>query len=278
MAGRRALRPLPLRFGAGLGALLLAVWGGLWWTNRPDGRFHLIVPAIPGDGVLLKSGGAVALIDGGADGTAVATWLGDELPLGRRQIDLLVLTRADGTTLPGQLAAVRRYHIGRALLVRPDRPQPLWDELVRLLGEQGTPVHMARTGDQVALAGAGGPDARIEVLAATGGRLLLRLELDEQRVLLFQSLGAEPLPAIREPRKVAVVLYPWRRATHDLERAALRPAVIIFGEAPGKTLQATMAARQVGAARLLHEALDGRIDLQFGADALEVVTERRQEN
>src|SRR3954453_11490908 len=120
MATQRRLRPLSLRVGALLGVLGAVVAFGLWWTNRTDGRAHIIVPPIAGDGLLLKSaGGQFALVDGGSDGQAVASWLGHELPLGRRQLDLLVLTRADRTTLPGQLAAARRYHIVQALLVKP---------------------------------------------------------------------------------------------------------------------------------------------------------------
>src|SRR5918997_263995 len=77
----RGLRPLPLRAAVLGSALALVVSAGLWWTNRGDGRLHLIAPVIPGDGFLLKSpGGQVALIDGGADGSAVASWLGGELP------------------------------------------------------------------------------------------------------------------------------------------------------------------------------------------------------
>src|SRR3954447_8546970 len=134
MAAHRRLRPLSLRAGALLAALVAVVAFGLWWTGRNDGNAHIIVPPIAGDGLLLKSaGGQIALIDGGADGGAVASWLGQELPLGRRQLDLLILTRADSTTLPGQLAAARRYHILQALLARPQKAEPQWDELVRLL-------------------------------------------------------------------------------------------------------------------------------------------------
>src|SRR4051812_29092814 len=121
MASRRSLiRPLPLRLGLAGCALVLVVWSGLWWTGRSDGRLHLIFPAQGGDGILLEGAhGEIAVVDGGADGAAFADWLGRTLPLGRRRIDLLLLTRADSTTLPGQLAAVRRYSIGRAVLVRP---------------------------------------------------------------------------------------------------------------------------------------------------------------
>src|SRR5919202_5894510 len=127
--------------------VLLSVPAALWWTNRSDGRLHLIVPALAGDGALIRTAsGQVALIDGGSDGAAVANWLGRELPLGRHAIDLLVQTRVDPTTLPEQLAAARRYHFRTAVLVRPGKKDPSWDELVRLLREQGTSVRIAHTG------------------------------------------------------------------------------------------------------------------------------------
>src|SRR5215212_760299 len=119
MASRRPLlRPLPLRIGLAGCALMLVVWSGIWWTGRSDGRLHLIFPVQSGDGILIKGAhGELAVVDGGAEGTTFADWLGRTLPLGRRRIDLLLLTRADRTTLPGQLAAVRRYSVGRAVLV-----------------------------------------------------------------------------------------------------------------------------------------------------------------
>src|SRR5687767_3654924 len=145
------LRPLPLRLGLAGCVLVLVVSGGLWWTGRTDGRLHLLFPVLPGDGILVKgASGEGAVIDGGTDGAGFVSWLGQRLPLGRRRIDLLVLTRADGTTLPGQLALVRRYTVDGAVLVRPVKPTTQWIELVRTLEEQGTSVHMAATGDQLA--------------------------------------------------------------------------------------------------------------------------------
>ena len=267
------LQPLPLRAGALLGALMLVVAGALLWSSRSDNRLHLIVPAIPGDGLLLRaSGGQIALIDGGADGTAVASWLGSELPLWQRRIDVLILTRADETTLPGQLAAARRYRVGQAILAQPGEPQPLWDELVRLLREQGTPVHAAQVGDRIVL----GPEAILQVLTVANGRLTLDLTTGAGRVLLFQSLAdGQDLPRPgRGP--VAAAIYPWRRTAPDPALQELAPQAIIFGEQPGTDPQLSLAERRVGAAKLLHEALDGRIDLSFDEQGMHVAVARRR--
>ena len=263
---------MPLRAAVLGSALALVVSAGLWWTNRGDGRLHLIAPVIPGDGFLLKSpGGQVALIDGGADGSAVASWLGGELPLGQRQIDLLLPTRADTTTLPGQLAAVRRYRIEEAVLVQPVDRQPLWDELVRMLAEQGTPVHIVRDGDRFGLAGARGqPAAVLRIITAVDGRLTLELVVGPSRLLLLQSLSDQQLPATIGREPVAAIIYPWRRSPIDPVLQALTPEVIVFGEQPGSDPHLTLAERRVGSARLLHEALHGRIDLQFDSAGIHI--------
>ena len=142
-------RTVSLRLTALACVVILGIPTALWWTNRSNGRLHLIVLALAGDGALIRTAaGQIALIDGGADGAAVANWLGRELPLGRHAIDLLVQTRVGRTTLPGQLAAARRYHFRTAVLVRPGKKDPSWDELVRLLREQGTSVRVAHAGER----------------------------------------------------------------------------------------------------------------------------------
>jgi hypothetical protein len=256
--------------------LLLAVSGSLWWASHADGRTHLIVPTLPGDGLLIKSPrGQFALVDGGADGAAVANWLGQELPLGRRTIDLLVATRADNTTLPGQLAAARRYHIQRAVLVEPHASDPAWDELVRLMRAQGTVVTLAHGGERFSLDGADQQAIAWRVLAVNAGRATLELTAGRQRVLLLQSLGNEPIPAGVARVPAAAILYPWRRDPRDPALAALAPRVVIFSEQPGAAPQLTMAERAIGTARLLHEALDGRIELVFDSSGIQVNVERQ---
>ena len=248
-----------MKIGVLLCALLLVVSGALWWAGRSDGRLHLLIPALPGDGVLVKAGGGeIALIDGGADGAALANWLGHTMGLGRRRIDLLLQTRADATTLPGQLAAARRYDVGRAVLVRPLTPEPLWDELVLVLEERDVPIHFARAGDRLSLGTTANGGAMLEVLTVARGRATLSLTAGSTRALLLQSLGDEQLPDAARRGPVAALLYPWRRPTRDPALDGLRPAVIVFGEQPGDGPQLTLAERRVGTATLLHEASTGR--------------------
>jgi hypothetical protein len=271
-------RAVPLRLAALACVVLLGIPTALWWTNRSDGRLHLIVPALAGDGALLRTAaGEIALIDGGADGAAVANWLGRELPLGRHQIDLLVQTRVDRTTMPGELAATRRYHIRTAVLVRPGKKDASWDELVRLLREQGTAVHVAQAGERFSMEGGTAKDPAIfELMAVAGDHALLGLTYQSARLLFLQSIRNEPIPSTVGEEHVSAIIWPWRRSTHDPMLQRLAPQAVIFGEQPGSDPHLTLAERHVGAARLFHEALDGRIDLAFDAAGIRVSVEQRR--
>jgi hypothetical protein len=261
------MRPLPLRFGLAGCGLVLALGFALWRSGGADGRLHIITPSLAGDGVLVVGPeGQTALIDGGTDGAAVASWLGEELPFSRR-LDLLVLTRADRATLPGQVAAARRYEIGGAVLVRPVEPDPLWDELVRLLREQGVPVRYAAKGDQIRWRSQNADDAvTFEVLDVHQERLAIALATEAGRALMFQSVG-DWTPTVAASSRVLALFYPGRRTTFDGVLQSLTPSVVVFGERIGDEAQRRFAERGFGAARLLHEATDGRIEL--------IVEERR---
>jgi hypothetical protein len=249
----------------------------LWRSGRVDGRLHLVVPQLAGDGILLVApNGQTALIDGGTDGAAVANWLGQELPFARRHLDLLVLTRADRTTLPGQVAVVRRYAIGKAFLARPAKADPLWDELVQQLRAQNVPIQFPEAGDHVSLgANAAHAPVTFRVLSKTEERLTLSVDTGTDEILLLQSLGDEN-PVVGAAR-ATVLFYPWRRTTFDPRIQALDPKVVVFGDRPGIDPQRSFAERRIGSARLLHEAVDGRIELMLDEQGIRVMTQQREQ-
>lgn len=133
----------------------------LAWLTWPDDRLHIFFLDTSGDAVLIQApGGKYALIDGGEDPTRLALFLGQHLPFWQRTLDVVILTRADGARLPGQVAALRRYRAMLVLAPPPGTPQRgeqappiqnLGDEWARLLQEQRTPVHTARVGDRLHL-------------------------------------------------------------------------------------------------------------------------------
>lgn len=275
MDARHHGRPLLLRVGVIGCAVVLCVGAGLWWTNRSDGRFHLLAPALRGDGFLLRTpGGRIVLIDGGTSGSEIANWLGHAVPLGRRDLDMIVLTRDDPSTITGLLAAVRRYRIRQALLVRPDRPSASWTELLERLHTMSAQVHFAHDGDRLLVQDSPTTEANIfEVLTARDGRLTLNLKVGSNQIMFLHSLPSGGLsPHLHGP--VAALTYPWRRTTRDAVLQRLAPQMVIFGEQPGVDPELTMADRRIGGARLLHEALDGSIDLRLTKDKIDVKTEK----
>lgn len=244
--------------------VVLVIGIAIWWYDRADGRLHLVMPPLDGDGILVVApGGQTVLVDGGSDGAAVATWLGRELPF-RRRLDLLVLTRADRTTLPGHLAAARRYAIGAAVLVRPSRPDPQWHELVRLLQLRRVPIRYPQTGERLRLVTSGEDSIVLRVLGTNGERLALLVGAGSTSVALFHSLGT-PTPTVPAASSVSVLFYPWRRSVFDPAIQRLAPAVVVYGEQPGTDPRRSFAERRIGAARLLHEAIDGRIEVVVDA-------------
>lgn len=254
------LRPLPLRFSLATLALLGIVLGARFGSG-PSEQLRLIMPPLPGDGaLLLLPDGRSLLIDGGADGAALSTWLGNTLPFGARRIDALVLTRADASTLPGQLAALKRYAVGAALLPPTERRSSSLDAWRQLLEEQGTIIKTATAGDGLQLGA-----CTLRVMAEHAGRATLGLRCGAAVVYFWQSLDdeGEVLLARQPVAPAAAVVYPWGRSTQTALLDRAQPQRIVFGEGGDATLKLTWIERQRAGAQLLHEAVDGQIELRL---------------
>jgi beta-lactamase superfamily II metal-dependent hydrolase len=165
------LRSIPLRWSLAAIAVLGVLLGRLV-LSQPNGTLQIMLPAIPGDGALVVTPqGHTLLIDGGEDGAALATWLGEHVPFGQRRIDAVVLTRPTDQTLPGQLAAIKRYEVGSAFVVAGEDPSDQMTAWRQLLNERGTPIQVLAAGQRVPVG-----KCAFDVLTANNGHATFRLD------------------------------------------------------------------------------------------------------
>lgn len=181
------IRPLPLRLSLGLAVLLALVFSALLIGGQRPSQLRILVPAIPGDAALITTpNGETVLIDGGEDGATLATWLGNALPFGQRHLDVIILTRPDAKTLPGQLAALKRYRVGMALMAATEEnnsSQAAWWDL--LAAQSITPQPLA-AGDRLTLG-----QCTLDTLTEHEGRLTLALRCGTTTAHFLQSIDDE---------------------------------------------------------------------------------------
>lgn len=266
-------------------ALLLAV---VAWRAQPDGNLHVFFLDTPGDAVLIQTPrGRYALIDGGSDPATLALHLGQQMPFWQRTLAAVVLTQADHGRLPGQVAALRRYHTELALVSphfvqqasRQANPQSEIQSLttvwLQLVTEQGTAVHPVQPGLALNLDG-----AVLTVLAVGDDReagLVLRLDHGVTSVVLDGAGGEideDALLAGAQP--VTAVAYPWQREMNTPLLAAWQPQAIIFTTAYEADAPAllTLHERALNGAALYHPRLNGTTELVSNGQRAWIVTTR----
>jgi beta-lactamase superfamily II metal-dependent hydrolase len=242
-------------------AILALVLALLAWRAWPSRQLRVIFLETKGDAALIQTpSGGYVLIDGGGDPAALAAAIGRQLPFWRRTLDLVVLTAADGTHLPGQVAALARYRARMVIAPAILKRGALIDEWQRLLTEQHTPIRSARAGQRLDIGG-----ATLRVLAAGAGDeggLVLRLDYGATSVVFDHSGGAadeETLTAGLRP--ASLLVFPWQREAHTAFVAALHPRAIVLadGQQADKPIEQTFVERAIGGAALYHERLDGAI-------------------
>jgi beta-lactamase superfamily II metal-dependent hydrolase len=234
----------------------------LAWRSWPDGRLRVIFLETRGDAALIQTpSGGYVLIDGGSDPAALAAALGRQMPFWHRALDMVVLTTAEGSSLPGAIAALTHYRAGGAIVPHNLKHGAWSDEWRHLLAEQHTPLHVARAGDRVNLGG-----ATLRVLASGDGDedgLVLRLDYGATSVVFDQSGGPaeEGALAARSLRPASLLVFPWQRDPHVEFVAALRPASMVLsdGRQADQPAELTFVERAIGGATLYHERLDGTI-------------------
>jgi beta-lactamase superfamily II metal-dependent hydrolase len=258
-------------------ALLALALGLLTWRSWPDGRLRVIFLETKGDAALIQTpAGGYVLIDGGADPAALAAALGRQMPFWRRSLDAVILTAADGAHMPGQVAALARYHARLAIAPPAVGRGALAEEWRRLLDEQAVTVLAARAGQRIDLG-----EAALRVLAVSDGKeagMVLRLDYGGTSVVFDQS-GAEAdeeALAAQKLRPASLLAFPWQRDPRAAIVAALRPRALVLtdGQQADKPIEQTFVERAVGGASLYHERLDGAITWVSDGSRAWVETER----
>lgn len=129
------------------------VWSLVLAQGAPSGSVRIdFLDVGQGSAILVSApNGNQVLIDGGPS-DAVLAKLGEELPLGDRKIELLILTHPDSDHLSGLVEVLKRYDVGQILesgIADSSAEYRAWDELIT---QKKIPVVFASAGQNIAIA------------------------------------------------------------------------------------------------------------------------------
>lgn len=253
--------------------LLLSVLAGLAYQQRSDGRLHLIMPALKGDAIILQlPDGEFVLIDGGADPATLSAALGRSMPYWKRKLAMVILTSKDSRHLPGQVAALAHYQVGR-VLATPDAMQgsgATLREWRRLLDQQSVTVEQLREGQSLTLAAG----VRLRVLALGDG-CVLRIEYGNTAAVLAHSITPD-MSALVPLSRAQLVVFPWEYDPHTPLLEALQAQALVYsdGAQADEPVRLSMHDRRIGKAAQYHEALNGSIEWISNGRQVLIRTER----
>jgi hypothetical protein len=178
--------------------------------------------------------------------------------------------------LAGQVAALERYHADVALAPATGKHGPMVEQWRKLLGEQHTPIRVARSGEHLNFG-----EVSLRVLAVGDGDesgVLLRLDYQATSVLFDHSADAaeEAAFAGAAARPVDLLAFPWERDPHTPLISGLRPRALVLtdGQQADQPAEQTFVERAIGGAQLYHERLDGTITWVSDGTRAWVETER----
>lgn len=252
-------------------ALLVGVLAFLAWYVRPDGKLKVMFLETGGDAVLIQTpAGGYVLLDGGSDPAVLAAALGQRMPFWLHTLDAVILTAPDAARLPGQAAALTRYHLNQAIIAPAAHTSALFNEWRRLVQAADVPVHIAQTGEVFGLGG-----AQLRVLALGSGKsagMLLRLEYGATSVVFDQNGLDSDVPQ----HQANLLAFPWELDPHAPVVSAFHPQAIVFtdGEQAAHPAELTFRERAIGGARLYHERLNGAITWATDGQQSWITTER----
>ena len=184
--------------------LVLAVLAAVLWyrvATDSDGKLHVhFMDVGQGDSTLIVTPeGRQVLIDGGPQGMGITRALGDRMPFGDRDLDIVVLTHPDEDHFGGLTEVLNRYHVDEVLEGSAVFQNPLYLGWQKALNEEE--VRRVAVFDGMTTELGGG--VRLEVLnpslqplRGTGSDLnnnsvVLRLVYGEVSFLLAADIEAE---------------------------------------------------------------------------------------
>lgn len=97
---------------------MAAVLIGVAWSWQPDGKLHIVALDVDGHPILMHTPqGKQILIGGSSSPAGLLSALGQQLPFWDRDIDLLIVPRANATELNGLLGVLDRYAVQQVVSV-----------------------------------------------------------------------------------------------------------------------------------------------------------------
>lgn len=217
---------------ASVALLAILVTANSALTTQPDGRLSLTFLAVgqpaQGDALLVRTpDGKTALIDGGADASALAQQLDSRLPSWQRSLDMVILTTPRIEAIQGLQDIITRYQIGSIYdtgMLHPNATYALWRHTIQL---QHIPYQQVLQGMNIAL----GAQTALQVLSpasplhkgsneARDNALIFRL-VSANVTLLFLGVAAESAYALQT-------------LLSDIALNYLRVQIVDIAEAKGK--------------------------------------------
>ncbi|MCC7130363.1 MAG: ComEC/Rec2 family competence protein [Anaerolineae bacterium] len=261
--------------------LALVVWQRV--LSQPDGRLHLIVfEAGSGEALLIQTpGGRNLLINGGASANALAGALGRRLPLGKREIDWLVVAATREEQIAALPAALERFQVERTLWAGSPLGGYSARQLQKALAAGDIPLTPVLAGQTLDL----GEGARLQALASGPRGAVLLFEWGRFRALLPLGLDADALQTLlrdpAQPRVTALLLADAGHAALNPPEwiARWNPQLALLSVAAGNPegLPHPEALQALGEVPLLRTDQNGWIELTTNGEQLWVEVEHRRE-
>ena len=113
--------------------IIVGVLAALAFSWRPDGKLHVHASNVDGMPIFVQTpSGRQILIGGSNSPSALLSALGTRMPFWDRDIDLIVVPKADTKSLNGLMAVVDRYHVGAiaSVEVGDNRAAREWTDMI----------------------------------------------------------------------------------------------------------------------------------------------------